>query len=347
MIDEYDYSLYFHVVEIILPSLLKEAHEKGIKFVVKGSKAIQKYIIKDARGDFIPAPDWDVIVHNDDLFDFITYKLKKIFKNSDLSIVSALFGEIPLKQIGFNKNLLFIDIVKDTTYNIENYKIIKGIPYLNCRDLKEDLKQNAKDRRKKLDELDDDPFGSEESFVKGYMANDQEKEEQVNIKIEKISNFLKKRDVDEEDIEKIKIAIEDIIELSLKRRYDFETCKDFITQLNKNNTLRKKYNLTILRNDLLVCNNKRRKSPRVPTSGSTLTSTRKTPRVPTSGSPRTSTRKTPRVPTSGSPRTSTRKTSPKNTQKRKSVNTKRTGFTPPSKKPRLSDGKKRSRRKNK
>jgi len=159
--EAYDYDIYFNIVKNIIPEILRNANKEGIRFLVKGGKAVQAY----TTGAYIESPDWDCVVNDQKLHEYVKKELKRYLPKEWIFEQPARFEGKPLTQIGLNKQLLYLDILLDKNYNLNKMKVIEGIPYLACAKLKEDLRLTLKDRKERLNKAEEDIFKDEETFL--------------------------------------------------------------------------------------------------------------------------------------------------------------------------------------
>ena len=145
----YDYETYFTLTTTLIPQILKDANKVGIKFAVKGGKAISAYLKYK-----ISSPDWDLIVPNkiesDKLYDLIinTFKTKNLTPNINNCVIKTY----KIIQIGLKSvcDIYMIDIA-NIDNDIEPTTIIDDIPYISINNLVKDLDETVKDRKKAFD----------------------------------------------------------------------------------------------------------------------------------------------------------------------------------------------------
>ena len=244
----YDYETYFTLTTTLIPQILKDANKVGIKFAVKGGKAISAYLKYK-----ISSPDWDLIVPNkiesDKLYDLIinTFKTKNLTPNINNCVIKTY----KIIQIGLESvcDIYMIDIA-NIDNDIEPTTIIDDIPYISINNLVKDLDETVKDRKKAFDNSllswkNIDELATSTSILNISRCN-------LNIEslLEKINEI---KCITEEEKEKIQDDISDIMDL-FKDITSPATYKSFIDQvlsIDKYNVQKIKLDKTIFRQQQL------------------------------------------------------------------------------------------------
>jgi hypothetical protein len=245
--EAYDYDIYFNIVKNIIPEILRDAHKKGIQFLVKGGKAVQAY----TRGAYIESPDWDCVVNDQKLHEYVKKELKRYLPKEWIFEQSARFKGMTLIQIGLNEQLLYLDILLDESYNLNKIKVFEGIPYLACAKLKEDLRITLIDRKARLADAQEDIFRDEETFLKEKKKKDEDSENSVKESVDNIKETLKKYKIKQDDLEYIFAEIDDIKDIIKQTGFTFDDIKVINKGFMDFNLLKKKTDLTEIRYKLL------------------------------------------------------------------------------------------------
>ena len=245
--EAYDYDIYFNIVKNIIPEILRDAHEKKLRFLVKGGKAVQVY----TRGSYIESPDWDCVVNDQKLYEYVKKELKRYLPKEWIFEQSARFQGYYLIQIGMNSQLLYLDILLDKSYNLNDVTVFEGIPYLACAKLKEDLKQTLKDRKARLVDAQEDIYRDEETFLKEKEKKDRDHQDSIKDSVDNIKETLKKYEIKRADLEDIFTEISDIQEIMKKIAFSFDDIKVITKGFADFNLLKKKTDLTEIRYKLL------------------------------------------------------------------------------------------------
>lgn len=142
---EYDYELFFRIVNKHIPTLLRKAYKNKFRFYVKGGKAIDAYIKRE-----IGSPDWDIICNSNDrdgLHDYIVSSLSRDMPRVNLVFSTAKLFDKTAKQIGIDNcdGMYFADIFEGDVDD-NDYTVIDGIPYLRYDKLLSDIEQTSRDR---------------------------------------------------------------------------------------------------------------------------------------------------------------------------------------------------------
>ena len=245
--EAYDYDIYFNIVKNIIPEILRGAHEKGIRFLVKGGKAVQAY----TRGSYIESPDWDCVVNDDKLYQHVKKEFKRYLPKEWIFEQPALLEGKQLIQIGMNSQLLYLDILLDPKYNLNDLTVFQGIPYLSCAKLKEDLRVTLRDRKARLVDAQEDIFRDEETFLKQKEKKDRDHENSIKDSVDIIKEILDKYEIKRADLEDIFAEITDIQDIMEQTAFSFSDIKVITRGFANFNLLKKKTDLTEIRYKLL------------------------------------------------------------------------------------------------
>jgi len=152
--NEYNWELYFRINNIIVPRILKYLYRFGIKYYVKGGKAVDAYL-----SEKIGSPDWDIIVEPkafDTSVQYITSELQKsLGKRVKIDSQRTTFENLKGIQIGIDYKDLFwaVDLFPNVV-DPNKVSVIDGIPYLGLSYLIKDLEQTSFDRANQLEEYE-------------------------------------------------------------------------------------------------------------------------------------------------------------------------------------------------
>ena len=252
---EYDYEYYFRLTQIDIPSILKEAYERGLKFYVKGGKAPDAYL--KAK---IGSPDWDVEVSPQDFEDFLNYVVFSLDPDygsgrgtSSLRLSDAVLDledgtAVKVKKIGtiLCGGMDYMDIAMSPVVP-GKFVVIGGIPYLNPESLEEDLTVVEKSRRERA--YSNETRESLQEFQKRGVDAAKKQYERELKSFKKLLERIKNETL-REDLEEAFEDLEDVIGQYLMRT-SYEATMDIVALQEQADTAMRKYQKTAKRLEMI------------------------------------------------------------------------------------------------